>query len=299
MSVDQVRIIDRHLQVLPRLVVGAADQLAGVVELKVGEVGPGRSGQVEHRHVGGDERQRCAGLAVLGERHRPLHHLPQVGRPRRGLPGEGAVEEHQRARTHRQRLADRQLGDQATVVEQVIVALDRRQKTGHRRAGEERRLGRTRIESDGGAGVDVGGHRSERHLEVVDVDDRQVGIDELGQTLVGVQMGLVEPKRADRLPRRTGKDLLLGDRGPDVRKPVGAPCRVGGQERPVESTDRRPDDQVRRHAVLGQRLQHAHLGSSQAGAAPHDEGDRAGQVQAAVAVGVGVAVRRSGVGARG
>ena len=149
---------------------------------------------------------------------------------------------------------DRGVVDEPAVDEGVPVDGHRRQDPGQARAGEHRLGGGCVPQNDLPPGGDLGGDDDDRHGGVQKPVIGDVAGQQLAQPAVGDDVVAAPRGRAQDADRGGGEHVRSSQRAPDLRQVVepGWPG-LAGDERGVERSDGRADDDVGDDPGFGQR----------------------------------------------
>ena len=220
-------------------------------------------------HVRGGDRAQYLAQCVEGQRQRPV-------RRRSGdvTPGRGQDIDHPRAQ--RLGLQHRYVGGHPAVHQQPPVHLDRRVQAGERARGQQGRSGRPAGEDHRRARAQVGRHHMRRNGRAVQRGRKRGAAEQVPERRVGHQAIPAAECRGEQRPGRELGDFPAAQRHPYRFQPIQARLGgISGERHRVQRPGRGADDQIRQHARLVQRPQHAHLRRGQAAATLEDECDAA------------------------
>lgn len=227
-----------------------------------------RPGQVEDRDLARHVRHVAHDLLAHHDRDDVRDGLRECAWDVRAQAEQAAVEDDDASRAHAQRVVDRDVAHHPAIHEVAAVDAHGGVDARNRRAREQRRYQRPRLEVHDAPGSEIHRRRREGQREILDALGGERARDQLAQPVGRNEVVVVPMPCAHPVHRASGEHRLAGDLHPEMAEPVGGPAGILGDQRAVDRSDRRPHHQVRAHARLRQGLQHADLDSAEAGATP-------------------------------
>ena len=170
------------------------------------------------------------------------------------------------------RLPQRDVRDDAAVVEQSTVVLDGWEDGWDRRARQQRGSEQAAVDDVRARCRDVERDRREGHREVLERRRRaEVLGDDLRETAVREEV-IVRALERDRLTDPAAReDAFARHRRPHGRQDVDRALGIARERRAVERSDGCTDHEVGDEMVLGERAQHADLDRAETAPAAQDE----------------------------